>query len=78
MFIRNFPNYEQYFKIETLTKCLEAFDVKDFSKFEYVPLGEGEDNYNKLKGYPVLCERTTWEFEEWRGEWMRKVRKPAR
>lgn len=78
LFVRNYSNYERVFGLEILSKCLQAFCIEDFSTFKYVILNGSADNYYRRLGYPVLCEKTSWEFEEWKGEWMRKVRHPAR
>ena len=78
LYVRNYQNYEDIFGVDILTKCLDAFGEESFSTFQYVIRDGGQDRYYASKGYPVLCDRTSWEFEEWRGEWMRKVRHPAR
>lgn len=78
LYVRNYSNYEKVFGLDILTKCLEPIEEKAFSTFEYVVRDEGQDRYYASKGYPVLCDRTTWTFKEWRGEWSRDVRKTAR
>ena len=78
MFVRNVNNFIEVFGEEIFEKAVANYDVKDFSTFKYVPRDEGTDRYYASKGYPVLCDKTSWEFEEHKGEWMRKVRKLAR
>jgi hypothetical protein len=78
LYVRNYDNYVQVFGLDVFTKCLEPFDMEKFSIFKYVVRDGGEDHYFASHGYPVLCDNTIREFEEWKGEWMRKVRKPAR
>lgn len=77
MFIRNYDEYEKFFGIELVTKCVTNFKVEDFSTKEFVALGEGTDNYYSRKGYPVLIGKTRWTFKEYKGEWSREVEKPA-
>lgn len=78
MFIKNANNYIEVFGEEIFKKAIANYDVKDFSTFRYVPRDEGSDRYLASKGYPVLCDKTYWDFEEYKGEWVRKVRKLAR
>lgn len=77
MFVRNAKNFIEVFGEELFERAVANYDVKDFSTFQYVPLDNGCSYYDKM-GYPVLCDKTYWEFEEYKGEWMRKVRKLAR
>lgn len=78
MFVRNAKNFIEVFGEEIFEKAIANYDVKDFSTFEYVIYGGGQDNHYAKMGYPVLCDRTMWTFKEYKGEWMKEVRKPAR
>lgn len=78
MFVRNYKNFIEVFGEEIFEKAVEKYDIKDFSTPTYVVRDEGLDRYYADRGYPVICDKTWWEFEEWKGEWMKKVRKLAR
>lgn len=78
MFVRNADNFIEVFGEELFKRAIANYDIEDFSTFQYVPRDGGSDRYYASKGYPVLCDKTSWEFEEYKGEWMRKVRKLAR
>jgi hypothetical protein len=78
MFIRNANNFIEMFGENLFERAVVNYDVKDFSTNQYVPRDEGADRYYARLGYPVLCDRTTWIFEEYKGEWKREVRKLAR
>lgn len=78
LFVRNYDNYMQLFGAELMQNIFSNFTVSEFSKNEYVVLGEGQDRYYEKQGYPITIDRTTTEFTEYKGEWERKVTKPAR
>jgi hypothetical protein len=78
MFIRNYDELVFFFGEERVLQNAMKFRIGDFTSWEYVVRDSWMDRHFAQKGYPVLYEKTSWEFEEWRGEWMRKVRKPAR
>lgn len=78
MFIRNAKNFIEVFGEDIFEIALANYDVTDFSTHKYVPRDEGTDRSYARLGYPILCDRTSWEFEEYKGEWVRKVRKLAR
>lgn len=77
MFVRNAKNFIEVFGEELFERAIANYDVKNFSTFHYVPIENGCNYYDKM-GYPVLCERTSHTFKEYKGEWMREVIKPAR
>lgn len=78
MFVRNAKNLIEVFGEEIFEKAVANYDVKDFSTFEYVIRDGGQDGYYARMGYPVLCDRTSHTFKEYKGEWMREVTKLAR
>ena len=78
MFVRNAKNYIEVFGEELFERVVANYDVKDFSTFEYVVRDGGQDAYYARMGYPVLCDRTSHTFKEYKGEWMREVVHPAR
>ena len=78
MFIRNANNFIEMFGEELFEKAVANYSIKDFSTFEYVIYNGGQDNYYAKKGYPVLCDRTSHTFKEYKGEWMREVLHLAR
>lgn len=78
MFVRNAKNFIEVFGEEIFERAIANYDIKDFSTFKYVPRDGGMDRYYAERNYPVLCDKTTWTFEEWKGEWKREVRKLAR
>lgn len=77
MFVRNAKNFIEVFGEEIFERVVANYDIKDFSTFEYVPLENGCSYYEKM-GYPVICDRTSHTFKEYKGEWMREVTKLAR
>ena len=78
MFVRNAKNYIEVFGEELFERAVANYDIKDFSTFEYVVRDGGQDDYYARMGYPVLCDKTSWTFKEYKGEWEREVRKLAR
>ena len=78
MFVRNAKNFIEVFGEELFERAAANYDIKDFSTFEYVVRDGGTDNYYARMGYPVLCDRTSHPFKEYKGEWMREVTKLAR
>lgn len=78
MFVRNAKNYIEMFGEELFERVVANYDISDFSSHDYVRYGGGQDNYYANLGYPVLCDRTMWTFEEWRGEWKREFQDLAR
>ena len=78
MFVRNTENYIEIFGEEIFERAIVNYDIKDFSTHQYVVRDEGTDRYYAQLGYPVLCDRTMWTFEEHKGEWKREVQKLAR
>ena len=78
MFVKNSNNFIEMFGEELFERAIANYDVNDFSTHQYVPRDEGLDRYYARLGYPVLCDRTTWTFKEYKGEWEREVRKLAR
>jgi len=77
MFLLNYDNYIRVFGERLLKKCLKEFTCRDFATSEYAEQGSYLDQHHIKKGYPILCACTWHIFEEWRGEWMRKVNKKA-
>ena len=77
MFVRNAKNYIEVFGEELFERVVVNYDVRDFSTFQYVPIDNGTNYYDKM-GYPILCDRTRHTFKEYKGEWMREVEKLAR
>ena len=78
MFVKNAKNFIEVFGEEIFERAVVNYDIKDFSTFEYVIRDGGQDNYYAKKGYPVLCDKTSHTFKEFKGEWMREVTKLAR
>ena len=78
MFVRNAKNFIEAFGEELFERAVANYDIKDFSTHKYVPRDDVYDRYYASRGYPVLCDRTVWTFEEFKGEWKREVRKLAR
>ena len=78
MFVRNYKNFIEVFGEEIFEKAVANYTIEEFSTFQYVVRDEVLDRYYADRGYPVICDKTWWEFEEWKGEWMKKVRKLAR
>lgn len=78
MFVRNAKNFIEVFGEELFERAIANYEVNDFSTFEYVVRDGGTDQYYARMGYPVLCDRTSHTFKEYKGEWMREVTKPAR
>jgi hypothetical protein len=78
LFIRNYNNLVLFFGEKRVQKMARKFEESSFAKTEYVERGEGRDRYFLNKGYPIVCDNTTWIFKEYRGEWSRDVRKQAR
>lgn len=78
MFVRNAKNFIEVFGEQLFERAIANYDVKDFSTFEYVPRNEGCDSYYAKLGYPILCDKTSHTFKEYKGEWVREVTKPAR
>lgn len=78
MYVRNAKNFIEVFGEELFERAAANYDIKDFSTCKYVPRDEWYDRHYAEKGYPVLCDKTWWNFEEWKGEWKREVRKLAK
>ena len=78
MFVRNAKNFIEVFDEELFERAIANYDIEDFSTFEYVIRDGGQDNYYAKMGYPVLCDKTSWTFKEYKGEWVREVRHLAR
>lgn len=78
MFMRNAENFITVFGEEIFEKVVANYDYTVFSTTEYVIRDGGQDRYFASKGYPVVCDKTSWTFKEYNGEWMREVQKPAK
>jgi hypothetical protein len=78
LYIRNYNNLVLFFGEKRVQKMARKFNEISFATTEYVVRGEGQDRYFANKGYPVVCDRTSWTFKEYRGEWSRDVQKTAR
>lgn len=76
MFFPRYAVYEELFSEEIRDQARHSITLGDITSRREVPM---EDiGYYKKQGYPVLnTQPHYWEFEEWKGEWMRKVKKLA-
>ena len=80
MYVRNARNIIEVFGEEIFAHQAGKFRDKDFSNEEYVQIGSPQDAFYREKGYPVVTERTTWPFTEYKGNsgWQREIVRPAR
>lgn len=74
LYVRNAQAIIDMFGEQPFRDAIAGFDMKDFTTTE---ICSAPATWHRDKGYAVIAENFTHEFEEYKGEWMRKVQKPA-
>ena len=79
LYLTNYQKFVDTFGMEVFARGLEksGVDTRSFTTNEYVPLGSAHALWLNKGGYPTDGNIYRHEFEEWKGEWMRKVKKDA-
>lgn len=78
-YVTNWEKYKKYFSKKALTYAIRKRYQFEFITFKYIQADDiNTINYHTKKGYELITPKpVTWQFEEWRGEWMKKVNKLA-
>lgn len=79
LFVRNWKQYENFFKASTLKEIIPNFNLRDFTTWIHVEADNiGAILYAHKQGNYLFSDNPTFEtFKEWKGEWSREVRKKA-